>query len=693
MSSKILLLMVSISLVLSLGTVTAAQSNVAEENIILEIGGTDSLQGFGGPEVLELIKDSDIWFNEFTGIVSINNQEITFGTSNRDKLSIAGFINQINSLIIDLIKQYTDVSNVSDEQFKHVKSSLKIKSLIFQDSEKKISNFENGNFDKLKNIKNTKIVNVKKKDRDTFIAEARKKHKEEKQKVDSKIKIEATPYNFTQDELKESKEKANEKIKLKKQGNIKDEAPKPQDSKKVKSLVTIASEPCNTSSLNPHCGDHEDRLKQKTRFNDLNWPPVYSWIPTWVGASTFQVDSNTKKRGLIVRFDWDQSSLDNLRRDSNEAIEAEVLFYNYGPATGIPAYGYAYMYNEPYSSGDWSTNLPGGYKDTRFMDEAGEVSYAVGTRYVNSLQANTIYEFTYYAYPHPNWKDYTDVGLYQVNFQRGYWLDSTNLVYNQYKGTGDEWYIFNEENETTAKIKQYHKYNSSLYAPSVFNEYSRTDYQNQFRYKQTFINVINGSNFDAGYIPQQGYRVYNLTVDSPSQYSFKTSYNAGGPNSDTYLTLYNHDFVEVVSNDDSNGTLYSEIIRYLPSGDYYIVLRGYNWSAIQSNLSVTIQSSIGNEPISKGEIKYIDIPAGGSKSFAYSASSTGYSTFKTGYWQTSSDTYLYLYDSSNTLVSSNDDSNGTLYSTIAYYMSSGQNFRIEVKGYNGSAVKSTLWVE
>lgn len=125
------------------------------------------------------------------------------------------------------------------------------------------------------------------------------------------------------------------------------------------------------------------------------------------------------------------------------------MFYNYGPGTGIPGRGKAFMDQEPYY---YYTNLPNGYLDTRFGDDPGEKSYAVGTKDVRNLSSSRTYYFIMKARWYPTDNDTN--GLWQINLQRGYWFDSQNPYYRLIRGSGDEWYIFNEEYEVTAKIKR-----------------------------------------------------------------------------------------------------------------------------------------------------------------------------------------------------------------------------------------------
>jgi hypothetical protein len=276
---------------------------------------------------------------------------------------------------------------------------------------------------------------------------------------------------------------------------------------------------CDPSSINPHCGDSQDRLKQKRRFNGVD--VTYNWLPYWVSAVTYQVDSSTKKRVVNVKMKWDQTALNYLNSDSNEAIEMEALFYNYGGLNDVPGYGYAYMYTD---GEGWSTNLPGGYLDTRDLDSDNEKSYAVGTTYTELMVAEKVYEFTMYGYPIPNYAEQTTGGLWQVNIQRGYWFDSTNTWFRSIRGTGDEWYVFNEEYETTAKFKQYHRYNESFWAPGSFQEYTQTSYDSQFRYKEIFTTLnTNNSNVYTGSIPSGGYAVYKMPLNTANQVKIKLS--------------------------------------------------------------------------------------------------------------------------------------------------------------------------
>lgn len=226
---------------------------------------------------------------------------------------------------------------------------------------------------------------------------------------------------------------------------------------------------CDPYAKNPFCGDGQDRSKTKLRMKKAG--DRYQWYPETVEAITQEISD--QKRMFRLNFRWNNENLSNLNFDSNEAIEAEVLFYNYGPNENIPDTGRAWMSRLP---SFWSTNLPGGYLDTRDLDKKEEVSYAVGTIHTDELKADITYFFEAqatldYEAPLPTDPDQSpnplngEVGLWQINFQRGYWFDSKHPVFVQLRGEGDEWYVFNEEAESNIQVKKYDKYNSELYAP------------------------------------------------------------------------------------------------------------------------------------------------------------------------------------------------------------------------------------
>lgn len=538
---------------ISQATSTLQDSNPIEiEDYLLEIA---SDEGFTLELISDYIKSDELVPYEFRGVVNFNNTDVTFGFFNQEQYTGQEFLDQIDKEIKDFYPYYINLSDdskddpkeidITEEQISNIKSTLKVKIVAFKGKKEKIE--QEKDYTKFKDTFKIKVINLT------------ERNKWLKNNQNKKIDINSNDSENI-DDL--SKNKSSKDIK------IASHSP----SSNVKGGPSYNVGHCVTSAEAPRCGDGQDRLKQQQRFNGSD--SVYNWLPNHVSSSTSQVNNSTFERKIVASFYWDSANRGNLVIDSNESVEAEVRFYNYGVGTGIPGDGRAYIYDSPPKS--WSTNLPNGYLDTRYGDNQYEPSYAIGTATPNLIVAGNTYSFIMNAYP----EGYTDTGLWQINFQRGYWLDSTNLAFRAIRGSGPEWYVFSEEYETTAKIKQYHKYNSSFYAPSSFNQSTATTYATQFRYKNAFTQISKGSTIQTGNVPSQGYQVYRLTVDTSGTFTISTSQYS--TSTDTYLSLYDHNFNEISYNDDYNG-LYSKISRYLDKGDYYIVVRGYNWNSMSNS--------------------------------------------------------------------------------------------------------------
>ncbi|GAB1780042.1 hypothetical protein PMEGAS67_55190 [Priestia megaterium] len=220
---------------------------------------------------------------------------------------------------------------------------------------------------------------------------------------------------------------------------------------------------CNPFDEKPKCGDGQDRGKAtKNRMYTVG--QRFAWYPTTVSGQTVKLSDNHRR--VSMNFKWRQSELTNLNLDNNEAIEVEALFYNYGLSDEkpVPGDGKAWMQELPFFV---DSNLPKFFIDTRFGDETTSVSYAVGTAHTKELVAGTNYFFEAEAATDAPGKFVPDTGLWQMNFQRGYWFDSLNPAYRAQRGEGDEWYVFSEEFESSVQVKKFDIYNSVLYAPNT----------------------------------------------------------------------------------------------------------------------------------------------------------------------------------------------------------------------------------
>lgn len=500
----------------------------------------NSDKGLEMDKIIKKLKNNILVVNEFRGTVEINSEVITFGFYGEYRL--IELDDQIQNQIKKLQQNYLD----NEVDIYEINKTLKSKIVVFKGTKSTIADVE-------KELSNEKIKELK-------IVDPQERANWIKNSRDSNSSVS----KFGSNKSGISKKLLNRKFRA------------PQSDLLSLGGASYNNGQCDTSSINPNCGDGQDRLKQKKRFNSVG--STYNWLPNYISSSVTQVNSGTLERKIVAAFTWSSNNLANLNNDSNETIEAEVKFYNFGSGVGIPGDGRAYMYSFPPTS--WSTNLPNGYLDTRFSDLSTEPSYAIGTATPNQIVAGNTYSFIINAFP----EAYVTTGLWQLSFQRGYWLDNTNLAYRLIRGTGPEWYVFNEEYETTAKVKQYHKYDTSGYAPSSFNHTTETTHASQFRYAEIYTEVSKGSLIATGSIESQNYKVYRLTVDTPGVHTISTSQN--GTAADTYISLYNHSFTEIASNDDFSG-LYSRISMNLSKGNYYVIVRGYNWNSL-SNCNLVV---------------------------------------------------------------------------------------------------------
>jgi hypothetical protein len=123
----------------------------------------------------------------------------------------------------------------------------------------------------------------------------------------------------------------------------------------------------------PHGGDGNARYEAG-----------YQWFPNTVSVyfadRVFQGVSS-----VDLSYRYDQQTLDNLQLDSNEALEMEVVFYNYND-------GHSF-FDETKDIVSWFTNQPNAYLDTRLFDNDQEASYCVGVEDANDLIANKSYHW------------------------------------------------------------------------------------------------------------------------------------------------------------------------------------------------------------------------------------------------------------------------------------------------------------
>ena len=190
------------------------------------------------------------------------------------------------------------------------------------------------------------------------------------------------------------------------------------------------------------------------------------------------------------------------------------------------------------------------------------------------------------------------------------------------------------------------------------------------------------------------YCQYSCQLSGGMSYVITTTSAGGGTTSDTYLYLLDGSYSVIEYNDDGNGNLLSKI-EYTPSysGTFYIRLRAYSRGRY-GYCDLTLEGSGGSGgSISVGETLTYQLFAWQSD---YSARSDGayceYNcqlnvgttyviTTTNAIWETTNDTYLYLLDSSYTVVASDDDSNGNLLSRVEYTPSFSGTFYIRLRAF------------
>ena len=533
-----------------------------------------------------LIDEINTTVKEVRITLDSNGSEITYGINNLNMEDTKTFKKilqeRVEKAIFDHERLTGDQLNVTK-----VQDSIKVRFVSFQGLEEEIKKTQ-GLFaekDKVRNLSTanmqSKVISLK--ERGELLkkmANAKKKNELHKNEEISNKYIE---YEYSSEEIKEMEQMIEEKNKYQQlSADNKDD---------IKSSTIVTNEvlggpnynngACNTSELNPRCGDGQDRLKLKARFHETG--EIYNWAPEYTRATIEEIDPDWNIRKLSLQFKWSRTALSHLRIDENEAFEAEIKFYNFGPGEGIPGHGYAYM---NFETVDWCSNLPGVYNDTRFMDEDTEKSFAVGTTHVQDLVEDTEYYFWQNGVPQ-NYQ-IPQNGLYSINYQRGYWLDSTNDWYRGLRGDGDEWFVFNEEYESYVVVKQYHKYDSAHYAPGSYEREFRISWADDTNVSignlkdSTSIPTINFGESIVVTTGKDAYSIHRFHIDEPREVTIKTQKYSGDSKSydPTFVLLKHQDWDDRLVVDDvyervgmiPRWNAYPYTTVFLEKGTYYVIV-------------------------------------------------------------------------------------------------------------------------
>ena len=185
---------------------------------------------------------------------------------------------------------------------------------------------------------------------------------------------------------------------------------------------------CTPTISAPHGGDGNNR-----------YASGYQWFPNEVDVN-FYTDVATNENRTKLWYKYDQSTLNNLNIDSNEALEMEVVFYNYNKSsTSQNDRGDAFQLIK--SGSTWATNQPNSYRDTNFLDNSQEVSFCVGVDDTSDLIAGRWYYWYINGTKGTTANNYPNDGRFKVTAQRGYRL----------LGSG-AWSVFADEHEAIRSL-------------------------------------------------------------------------------------------------------------------------------------------------------------------------------------------------------------------------------------------------
>ena len=226
--------------------------------------------------------------------------------------------------------------------------------------------------------------------------------------------------------------------------------------------------------------------------------------------------------------------------------------------------------------------------------------------------------------------------------------------------------------------------------------YTYTSYS--YIYPSTYWQYVSGSISPNGAYSYCFYGVYGYT------YIFTfCSYSGGSATFDTYLCLYNSSWSMITSNDDycglqsyiewtctGTGYYYIEVAGYGSSSGSYTLAYGYLGGS-EHCYSCGIYDYGTYYPSSSWQTHSSSFGANGCRWYAFYLYSGVPYTFKTGCGDGATadfDTYLELYNSSCSLVASNDDYCENLRSQISYTPSVSGTYYLKVRGYSSSSYGS-----
>ena len=190
--------------------------------------------------------------------------------------------------------------------------------------------------------------------------------------------------------------------------------------------VSNSNSLCTITPVSPHSGDGNSR-----------YDAGYNWAPKIVTANFISEDF-AGQNSTTIYYQYDQAGLDNLVMDNNEALEIQMVFYDYDSDTiSLPNRGTTYQVAEPESYCAYSSSQPNYYFDTYIdgdFEEDNEICFCLGVPDASELEADRWYYWNIVSLA-GNRNGGPQSGRFRVEAQRSYrfieaW-ESTLSVYTE----------------------------------------------------------------------------------------------------------------------------------------------------------------------------------------------------------------------------------------------------------------------
>jgi YVTN family beta-propeller protein len=306
---------------------------------------------------------------------------------------------------------------------------------------------------------------------------------------------------------------------------------------------------------------------------------------------------------------------------------------------------------------DFADHVNSSISDTALMNVASQVKTDLTAATIISRQYN-----------HPNAHG---ISIFFPNTQSQY-----NTYKNTYKATTfavttswDEWL---DTYFTTSALDAYEPDNS-------FSQYSNITVTTSLQSQPRSIEPTNDNDYIRFYA-------------TPGAYTFYTSSSI-----DTYGYLYDSNQNQLTYDDDGGGSLQFYIsYQIMSSGYYFLRVRAYSSSveglytlyykytttALDAYEPDNSFSQYSNITVTTSlQSQYRSLEPSGDNDYLRFYATPGTYTF---YSSSSIDTYVYLYNSNQTLLASDDDSGGNLQFSISYQITSSGYYFLRVLGYSSS---------